>query len=93
MQYQFDHKTYYDNPTQVEYYDFENDCYVNGIAYKDEIICLCCGGVIGLEDLFEDEDEFFQNNSYEEIRKSNLNKEFGCIIEYDWENLDEIFNQ
>ena len=37
--------SYYDAPTQVIFYDEENDEDHGGIAYRDEIICLECGGI------------------------------------------------
>ena len=46
---------YYDKPTQVMFYDFcEIDGYYNaGIAYCDNIICGCCGGVFSIEEIYE----------------------------------------
>lgn len=38
-------KTYFNIPTQVLFWDYLNDCYSAGIAYKNEIICGCCGSV------------------------------------------------
>ena len=38
-------KKYYNKPTQVKFYDVDNDLWVGGIAYHDEIICGCCGGI------------------------------------------------
>ena len=51
--------TYFDHPTQVKYldidsgYDVNEAHYVGGIAYRDEIICGCCGATISIEDLME----------------------------------------
>ena len=36
----------FDIPTQVMFWDFTENCYTYGIAYKDEIICGCCGATI-----------------------------------------------
>ena len=48
---------YYDSPTQVMYYlisvEGEEGQYVPGIAYCDEVICLCCGCVSTIEDIIE----------------------------------------
>ena len=35
----------FEEPTQVKFYEDENDepCY--GIAFSDKIICSCCGGI------------------------------------------------
>ena len=39
-------KTYYEQPTQVMFYDIDNPGeWLVGIAHRDEIICACCGGV------------------------------------------------
>ena len=47
-------KTYFDEPTQVKFYDYDNDRYLGGIAYHDEIICGECGGIVEISDLFDD---------------------------------------
>ena len=51
-------KTYYDVPTQVVFYDGGEDSqhpeFCSGIAYKDEIICGCCGGVVEISEIIED---------------------------------------
>lgn len=46
-------KTYFEHPTQVAFWDGENNHYVGGIAYHDEIICGCCGGVMEIEEVIE----------------------------------------
>lgn len=45
-------------PTQVRFVDpyGDNLCWMSGIAYKDEIICAECGGVIEINDIYNDED-------------------------------------
>ena len=47
-------KNYFDEPTQVMFADPDN-CgkWLAGIAYKDEIICACCGGVFNIEDVID----------------------------------------
>lgn len=41
---------YFDKPKQVKFEDEEgNLCY--GIAYHDEIICACCGGILDPEEV------------------------------------------
>ena len=51
-------KTYYDVPTQVVFYDGGEDSqhpeFCSGIAYKNEIICGCCGGVDEISEVIED---------------------------------------
>lgn len=50
-------KTYFETPTQVMFRDFDNECWVGGIAYHNEIICGCCGAVIDLEELYDEAEE------------------------------------
>lgn len=55
-----DRTLYYDKPTQVKFLDFfENDkpCWIGGIAYHNEIICGCCGGVFKIYELYERAEE------------------------------------
>lgn len=40
----------FDMPTMVRFVDEEKNEY-DGIAYNQEIICLCCGSVIPLEEV------------------------------------------
>lgn len=46
---QFD---YFKIPVQVKFYDAKRDIWLGGIAYKDEIICAECGGVIKISSLY-----------------------------------------
>lgn len=53
-------KAYFDIPTQVKWknpdFDETNESdseYFGGIAYKDEIICACCGGTIHVDEVPE----------------------------------------
>lgn len=41
---------FFETPTQVKFWDPDGGHYTAGIAYKDEIICGCCGGVFEIED-------------------------------------------
>ena len=45
--------------SQVEFYDGCDDSpiFCAGIAYKDEIICACCGGVMKISDAIADAKE------------------------------------
>ena len=43
-------KKYFENPKQVRFMDYDGTTHT-GIAYKNEIICVCCGGVYEIEDL------------------------------------------
>lgn len=47
---------FFETPTQVMFPDFDN-CdnlnWLNGIAYKDVIICSCCGGVFEIADVMD----------------------------------------
>lgn len=41
---------YFEAPTQVKFWD---GCYIGGIAYRDEIICGCCGGIFKISNVYE----------------------------------------
>ncbi len=48
------YKSYFDRPTQVGFADPDNPGdWLVGIAYRDEIICGCCGGVFNIDDVIE----------------------------------------
>lgn len=43
---------YFDCPTQVLFRDPDNEeGFIGGIAYRDEIICGCCGGIFELNEV------------------------------------------
>ena len=45
---------YFEKPTQVIFADPENPGdWLAGIAYLDDIICSCCGGVFSIEEVIE----------------------------------------
>ena len=47
-------KSYFDRPTQVMFADPDNPGdWLSGIAYRDEIICGCCGGVFNIDDVIK----------------------------------------
>ena len=47
-------KLYFDKPTQVVFADPDNEGeWIVGIAYKDEIICGCCGGIFDISDVVD----------------------------------------
>lgn len=46
---------WFEKPVQVNFYDFDNERWLNGIGYKDEIICAECGGIISLEEMYDEE--------------------------------------
>lgn len=39
---------FYDDPTQVKFYDVHSKHYTGGIACGGYIICGCCGGIIAI---------------------------------------------
>lgn len=45
-------KLYYDTPTQVKFWDEDDEHYLGGIAYHTEIICGCCGGIFEIVDIY-----------------------------------------
>lgn len=48
---------FYDIPTQVRFKYKDDPHWEAGIAYHEDFICACCGGVTPLEELAEEEDE------------------------------------
>ena len=48
-------KRYYERPTQVRWFDTESNRWIGGIAYRNEIICGCCGSILELDGFEEDE--------------------------------------
>lgn len=52
-------KRFYDAPTQVYFVD-EEGVWHGGIAYRDEIICGCCGGVYEIAEVIEFAPEYVQ---------------------------------
>lgn len=40
-------------PTQVRFWDYTNGRYHGGIAYGNEIICGCCGGVFNINKIYK----------------------------------------
>lgn len=60
-------RCFYDIPTQVMFVepksvkDGNEDCgpeWYAGIAYRDEVICACCGGVFAIEEVLESAEEY-----------------------------------
>ena len=46
-------RRYFDEPTQVKYWNGEEEGYCGGIAYKDEVICACCGAIVDIAEICE----------------------------------------
>ena len=71
-------KTYYERPTQVRWLDTENKRWIGGIAYRDEIICGCCGSILEFDEFKEGEvvelDKWWVNIE-EEIRGEDYDYE------------------
>ena len=44
---------YFDLPTQVKFFDPYDVYWRYGIAYKDEIICACCGAIVEINDVYK----------------------------------------
>lgn len=44
---------YFEIPTQVKFWDYTNGRYHGGIAYRNEIICGCCGGVFNISQIYK----------------------------------------
>lgn len=44
---------YFEVPTQIKFWDYEGGHYLGGIAYRDEIICGCCGNIFDISKVHE----------------------------------------
>lgn len=47
--YTYECQTWYDVPTQVAWFDENHYC--AGIAYHNEVMCACCGGIIEIDEI------------------------------------------
>lgn len=45
---------YFEKPTQVVFWDEANVQYQAGIAYRDEIICACCGCQLTIQEIINE---------------------------------------
>ena len=41
-------------PVQVKWLDYDGDHWCAGILVSNHIICACCGGIVELEDLYDE---------------------------------------
>ena len=48
-------KRYYERPIQVKWFNSKTNCWIGGIAYRNEIIGGCCGTILELDGFEEDE--------------------------------------
>lgn len=66
-------KRYYELPTQVRWFDADDKCWIGGIAYRNEIICGCCGSIFEFDEFEEGEVVELGNwvNIEEEIRSED----------------------
>lgn len=50
---------YYDMPTQVKFFNFNGEYpyWIGGIAFRDVIICGCCGATFGISELYDRAEE------------------------------------
>ena len=72
-------KLYYSTPCQIRFVDCgdpHNPTTCGGIAYKDEIICGCCGAVLSIQDIIDDAEKF--GFHWDDV-----------IVELDWIDIDE----
>ena len=45
--------TYFEEATQVVYWESVGEQWFAGIAYKDFVICGCCGSVIEIKEIYD----------------------------------------
>ena len=55
---------YFEVPTQVQFWDYKNKRYKGGIAYRDEIICGCCGDVFNISKIYKVAPDTLLGGSY-----------------------------
>lgn len=48
---------FFEVPTQVKFYEAAEEDYIGGIAYRNEIICGCCGSVFEISDVIAKAEE------------------------------------
>lgn len=46
--------SYFEKPTQVQFWDVQPQDYVGGIGYRDEIICGECGHAMKIADIYDE---------------------------------------
>ena len=44
---------YFEVPTQVKFWDVDGDHYVGGIAYRNDVICGRCAGIVDISEIYE----------------------------------------
>lgn len=70
---------YYGTPCQVRFVDCgdpNNITICGGIAYKDEIICCCCGSILSIQEIIND------------AEKAGIHFD-DAIIELDWIDINQ----
>ena len=65
---------FFEEPKQVRWYDGDSGEYATGIAFGENIICSCCGGLMSFEEIYEAADE------------DNVQ---GIFVYNDWANLTD----
>lgn len=68
---------YYSHPVQIRFWEPCVKRYVGAIAYKDFVICGCCGSLIPIQDIIDTAKEF-----------SNMNED-EAIVELDWIDINQ----
>ena len=62
---------YFEVPTQVKFWDVDGDHYIGGIAYRNDVICGCCGGIFDISEIYESAPDTLEDP----------------IVVYDWVNI------
>ena len=77
---------YFEHPTQVKFVDMDHDGekpnWIGAIAYKDELICGCCGGTINLEEYYEDWKDFGRKN-YPDLENPIVSFDYWVDVSYE----------
>jgi hypothetical protein len=72
----------FSEPTQVKFLDINEEevTWLGGIAYRDEIICGCCGAIINL-------DEFWAE--WKQLKECYPDIESPLVVYANWESIEE----
>lgn len=81
------HPIYFALSLQVKFLDTgaEEPTWIGGIALGDHIICGCCGGVISIEDFWDEVEEGWQNDP----AGVNVADEDALVMYSDWVDISK----
>lgn len=72
---------YYNHPVQVRFWDAGRKMFLGGVAFRDYVICGCCGKVCLIRDIVDEANLL-----------DNINED-DAIVELAWNNIDKAIRQ